>query len=79
MSIKYLIVIIINKTCASRWRQTCSMRGEADYRSSNSAETQLNKMLIVVSFIYVVCTIPTISKDVVKFVSPDFNIFGHYG
>ena len=55
------------------------MREEAAYGSSKSAETQLNKMLIVVSFIYVVCTIPTISKDVVKFVSPDFNIFGHSG
>ena len=55
------------------------MREEAAYGSSKSAETQLNKMLIVVSFIHVVCTIPAISKDVFRFVNPDFNVFGHYG
>ena len=55
------------------------MREEAAYGSSKSAETQLNKMLIVVSFIHVVCTIPGIIKDVVKIIHPDFNVFGHYG
>ena len=62
----------------TRWRQT-SVRADAGSGSSKSAETQLNKMLIVVSIIHVVCTLPSITKDVVKLVNPDFSLFGRYG
>ena len=60
----------------NRWRQKSVRR---DAGSSKSAETQLNKMLIVVSIIHVVSTLPSITKDVVKLVNPDFSLFGHYG
>ena len=66
---------------ASRWRlKTSSVRGEAGSGGSKSvAETQLNKMLIAVSVIHVVCTTPSIAKDVAKLIHPDFSLFGHYG
>ena len=66
---------------ASRWRQkTSSVRGEAGSGGSKSvAETQLNKMLIAVSVIHVVCTTPSITKDVSKFINPEINVFGRYG
>ena len=70
------------RNSASRWRQqtSTSVRGEAGGSggSKSVAETQLNKMLIVVSVIHVVCTTPSIAKDVVKIINPDFNVFGPY-
>ena len=64
--------------CFSRWRRT-SVRTDTGSGSRRSAETQLNKMLIVVSIIHVVSTLPSITKDIVKLIFPKFNVFGHYG
>nr|KAG5695160.1 hypothetical protein BaRGS_030206 [Batillaria attramentaria] len=82
-----LFVVIISTTIiihrlnvATKWRRQTSSAGSGGSGGAgvSKSETQLHKMLIVVSCIHVVCTLPSILKDASKFFVPGFNVSGNY-
>ena len=86
LSVTVMIVstslILYRLHVAARWRQNISSSGGADGVSGGSgvskSETQLYKMLVAVACVHVACTVPTITRDMIRSFVPAFDFDGHY-
>ena len=86
LSVTVMIVstslILDHLRLAARWRQNGSSSGGA-YGAPGGAgvsksETQLFKMLVAVACVHVTCTVPTITRDMIRSFVPAFDLDGHY-